>query len=321
MPRPAGWPVAARRRGPRSAPPGSARPRCWTTARSLPAEAGCLVRRAAPRARSSATSRSAWCARCSRRPCATRRSPSARSLLDGAAAAAGELLLDGTAPGADATMLIAHSVLWLCSALAERPAARAGRRRRAVGRPLVARGAVLPRAAGRRPAAADPGRRARRRPGRGADLLSLLGAVRSATVLHPRPLTPRGAARLIRRHAPDTPADVCRDCHRAVGGNPWLLGELGRQIAAHGPEALDEPDHDAPPVTAIARSVVRRRLAELSPRDRGVVEALAVIGDAARAARRRRGRRRPGRRARPGARRAGRRRACSTRRRALRARR
>jgi DNA-binding CsgD family transcriptional regulator len=86
---------------------------------------------------------------------------------------------------------------------------------------------------------------------------------------------------LIRRLAPETPAAVCRDCHRAVGGNPWLLSELGRQIAAHGPEALEDPEQDAPPVTTIARTVVRRRLAELSPRDRGVVSALAVIGDGA----------------------------------------
>ena len=55
-------------------------------------------------------------------------------------------------------------------------------------------------------------------PDAASDLLSMLGAVRSATVLHPRPLTPRGAAQLIRRLAPDTPASVCRDCHRAVGG-------------------------------------------------------------------------------------------------------
>ena len=37
-------------------------------------------------------------------------------LLDGAAGPAGALLLDGTVPGGDVTMTIAHSVLWLCSA-------------------------------------------------------------------------------------------------------------------------------------------------------------------------------------------------------------
>ena len=59
-------------------------------------EAGCLVRRAAP-GRWSATSPSASSGRCWRRRCARPRAR-ARQLLDGAAAAAGELLLDGTAP-------------------------------------------------------------------------------------------------------------------------------------------------------------------------------------------------------------------------------
>ena len=80
-------------------------------------------------------------------------------------------------------------------------------------------------------------------------------------------------------------------CHRTVAGNPWLLGELGRQIAAHGAAAIDDRCDDAPPVTAIARNVVRRRLAALTPRDRAVAEALAVIGDGAPRPRRRRGRR------------------------------
>jgi len=41
-------------------------------------------------------------------------------LLEGAAAPAGTLLLEGTAPGADGAMAVAHSVLWLCAALAEK---------------------------------------------------------------------------------------------------------------------------------------------------------------------------------------------------------
>ena len=93
--------------------------------------------------------------------------------------------------------------------------------------------------------------------------LSLLG---TATVLHPAPLTVRGAALLM----PDAPAAVAHDCHRATGGNPWLLAELGESAIAA-----------APVVSPQARSVVRRRLAELTPRDRGVVAALAVIGDGA----------------------------------------
>jgi DNA-binding CsgD family transcriptional regulator len=103
-----------------------------------------------------------------------------------------------------------------------------------------------------------------------SDLLSLLGTARSAVILHPAPLTPRGAAQVIRRQAPDTPEAVSRECHRVVAGNPWLLSELGTAAIA-----------DSPPVAPSLRGVVRRRLAELTPRDRGVVEAMAVIGEGA----------------------------------------
>ena len=42
-----------------------------------------------------------------------------------------------------------------------------------------------------------------------------------------------------------------------------------------------EAGDDAPPVSAIARNVIRWRLATLAPRDRAVAAALAVIGDGA----------------------------------------
>ena len=45
--------------------------------------------------------------------------------------------------------------------------------------------------------------------------------------------------------------------------------------------ALDASEGGAAPLSAMARTVVRARLAELSPRDRAVVEALAVIGEGA----------------------------------------
>jgi DNA-binding CsgD family transcriptional regulator len=202
-------------------------------------------------------------------------------LLEGAAATAGALLLQGTVPEGDATMLVAHSVLWLCSAIAERRSLAlviddaqwadccslevlSYLARRIEDLPLLIVVAARP---------DDPDAE--------SDLLSLLGGVRSATVLHPQPLTPRGATQLIRRLAPDAPATLCDDCHRAVGGNPWLLGEFARQIAAYGPEAIDKPCQQASHVSAIARNVVRRRMAELTPRDRAVAAALAVMGDGA----------------------------------------
>jgi DNA-binding CsgD family transcriptional regulator len=244
------------------------------------AEAGCLVRRAAPgplerhfpfgvvRALLEAPLREA--------------SEDERAqLLDGAAAPAGTLLLDGTVPDGASTMLVAHGVLWLCSALAEqRPLALVIDDAQWADRASLEVLAYLARRIHDLPLLIAVGARIDD-PRAPSDLLSLLGGVRSATVLHPQRLTPRGAAQLIRRLAPETSAAVCRDCHRAVGGNPWLLGELARQIATHGPEALDPARDDAPPVSAIARNVVRWRLATLAPRDRAVAAALAVLGDGA----------------------------------------
>jgi DNA-binding CsgD family transcriptional regulator len=202
-------------------------------------------------------------------------------LLEGAAAPAGALLRDGAVPGADATMAIAHSVLWLCSALAdEAPLMLVVDDAHWADRPSLEVLAYLARRITELPLLIAIGARADD-PDAAADLLSLIGGARAATVLHPQPLTRGGAARLIRRAAPSAPLEVCRECHRAAAGNPWLLGELGRQIADHGVSALDASGGGAVPLSAVARTVVRARLAELSSRDRAVAEALAVIGEGA----------------------------------------
>src|SRR4051794_9986726 len=201
--------------------------------------------------------------------------------LDGAMASAGELLLTGHVPGGEATMAMAHSVLWLCSAMADlRPLALFVDDAQWADRSSLEVLAYIARRIEDLPVLIVISARADD-PDGPSDLLSLLGGVRSATVLAPQPLSPRGAAKLIRRLAPDTRLAVCRDCHHAAAGNPWLLGELGRQIAAHGSEAIVAPGADPPPLTAMAHDAVRRRMAQLSPRDRAVVAALAVIGDGA----------------------------------------
>ncbi len=202
-------------------------------------------------------------------------------LLEGAAAPAGALLRDGAVPAADATMAIAHSVLWLCSALAdEAPLMLVVDDAHWADRPSLEVLAYVARRIDELPLLIAIGARADD-PDASSDLLSLIGGARAATVLHPQPLTRRGAARLIRRAAPSAPLELCRECHRAAAGNPWLLGELGRQIADHGVSALDASGGGAAPLSSVARTVVRARLAELSARDRAVVEALAVIGEGA----------------------------------------
>jgi DNA-binding CsgD family transcriptional regulator len=202
-------------------------------------------------------------------------------LLDGAAAPAGALLLDGVLPAADATTAIAHSVLWLCTALAEdAPLVLVVDDAQWADRPSLEVLAYLARRIADLPLLIAIGARADD-PDAPSDLLSLIGGAPAAAVLQPRPLTRRGAAQLIRRAAPAAPPEVCRECHRAAAGNPWLLEELGRRIADHGPSALAASGGDAPPLSAVARTVVRARLAELSARDRAIVEAVAVIGEGA----------------------------------------
>jgi DNA-binding CsgD family transcriptional regulator len=244
----------------------------------LASEAGCLVRRAAPgpheRDFPFGVVRTLLETPLREVP-ATKRS----TLLAGAAAPAGALLLGGEITRPDTSTEVAHGVMWLCAGLtraqplvlivddaqwSDRSSLQvlsylAGRIHDVPLLILVAARVGDPRAAN--------------------DLLALLGGARSSTVLHPQPLTPMGAARLIRGLAPEASIHVCCECHRATAGNPWLLGELARHIQIHGPAAIEQPERIAPRLTPDGSAVVRRRLAELGPRDRAVAAARAVIGD------------------------------------------
>jgi DNA-binding CsgD family transcriptional regulator len=201
-------------------------------------------------------------------------------LLDGAAAQAGDLLLGGTLPGTHATTSIAHSILWLCAALtdgtapmmlviddghwADRPSLEviSYLARRVCDVPVLIVLAFRPDV-----------------PDAASDLLTLIGDGRFTQSLTLRPLTAAGSAELMRRSAPAAPIDVCRRCHDAAHGNPWLVGELGHQFAFHGPDSLSFPIGSGTPVRALARDVITRRLAALSPGDRAVSAALAVLGE------------------------------------------
>jgi DNA-binding CsgD family transcriptional regulator len=203
-------------------------------------------------------------------------------LLDGAAGQAGELLLSGTVPGSDATTSIAHGILWLCAALTDGAAPMmlviddghwADRlslevisylARRVTDVPVLVVLAFRPDV-----------------PEAASDLLTLVGDGRFTQSLTLRPLTVAGSAQLVRRSAPETPTEICRRCHDAAHGNPWLVEELGHQVASQGPSSVSLPPGSKTTVRALARDVIARRLAALSHGDSAVGAALAVLGDRA----------------------------------------
>ena len=196
------------------------------SAAQLAVQAGCLVRRAAPSPLERHFPFGAVRALLEG-PLRDASEPQRAEMLRGAGAMAGSLLLDGIVPEDAATALIAHSVLWLCTAIAEaRPLALIVDDAQWADRSSLAVLSYLARRIEDVPLLIVVAARGEY-PGAATDLLSLLGAVRSATVLHPQRLTPSGAVRLIHRLAPDTPVQACCDCHRAVDGNPLAARGAG----------------------------------------------------------------------------------------------
>ncbi len=201
-------------------------------------------------------------------------------MLQGAAGDAGRLLLGEHVPDGDETTMVAHSIFWLCSALAaSRPLVLVVDDAQWSDRASLEVLAYLARRIEQLPILIAVAARGDD-PDAPSDLLSLIGGARAATVLRPQPLTLWGAVALVRRHAPDTSLRVCRDCGQAVGGSPWLLDELGRQIAAYGAAPLGTGGQ-SPHVSTVARDMVRLRLAALTPNARAVAAALAILGHGA----------------------------------------
>ena len=167
-------------------------------------------------------------------------------LLEGAAASAGALLLDGTVPDDDGTMMIAHSVLWLCSAMAdERPLALVIDDAHWADRPSLEVLAYLARRIADLPLLIVLAARADD-PDAASDLLSQIGgdapgdaaAPAAADAPRARSSSSSAGARHAGRGLPRLPS--------GGAGNPWLLGELGQQIAVHGPAAIDPPARTRP---------------------------------------------------------------------------
>jgi hypothetical protein len=71
-------------------------------------------------------------------------------------------------------------------------------------------------------------------PGTDAALLSHVVSDPLATVVRPAPLTAVGAAGLLQEILPEADDGFCATCYEQTGGNPLLLRELARAIAAEG---------------------------------------------------------------------------------------
>jgi DNA-binding CsgD family transcriptional regulator len=101
--------------------------------------------------------------------------------------------------------------------------------------------------------------------------------------LVPRPLSPRATTALLADELEHQPEEsFAAACHEVSGGNPFLLGELARTIAA---ERIDPAAAPASRVRELAPERVTRtvlvRLGRLSREARAVARAVVVLGDGA----------------------------------------
>ena len=183
------------------------------------------------------------------------------------------------APGDDATHATLHGLFWLTANLRRRAPARAGGRRRALGRPAVAALARPPRAADRRRCrcwrvlavrSGEPPSDPALLDDLLADARRRCGRVRSGP-RRPR----RSSARGCRARAPA----FCAACHAATGGNPFLLHALAASIAADGiaPDAQAAATIERFGPEAVAREVARQ-LDRLPAGAREVARAVAILG-------------------------------------------
>ena len=100
----------------------------------------------------------------------------------------------------------------------------------------------------------------------------------AGTLLSPSPLGEQAAAAVVRSFAPSAGDDLCRACHRASGGNPFLLHELARSLR-------DAPGTPPDPARVLDQSpdrVTREiagRLARLPEAATRLAHNAAVLGD------------------------------------------
>jgi DNA-binding CsgD family transcriptional regulator len=124
-------------------------------------------------------------------------------------------------------------------------------------------------------------------PGAEQDLLDGILASPAVETLRPRDLSLAAVGQLIEAVAPASPDEAfVASCHHSTGGNPLLVTELLRTIAAEGFRG------SADEVAAVRRAVpgsigrtVRARLRRMPPEALALARSLAVLGDGSRLSR------------------------------------
>ncbi len=114
------------------------------------------------------------------------------------------------------------------------------------------------------------------------ELLDALMAAQAARVVRPAPLSEHATTAMVRGRMPKAGDAFGAACHRATGGNPFLLGELLSELAAEGVEGTTS---DVGKVLEFGSErvgrAVRRRLRGLAPEATSVARAVAVLGPGA----------------------------------------
>jgi DNA-binding CsgD family transcriptional regulator len=119
------------------------------------------------------------------------------------------------------------------------------------------------------------------RPADPDSLVTSIGTDPSTLVMSPGPLGTGSVARVLTDALGVPPDDAfCAACHEVTGGNPFLLTELSRNLAAEGvqPTAAHTPALGELVPDTIVRSVLRR-LAPLTDDAQAVARAVAILGD------------------------------------------
>jgi len=113
---------------------------------------------------------------------------------------------------------------------------------------------------------------------------SLVGQILAdplTTIVRPAPLSSEAVAQLVREFlSPHADDEFCFACHEATGGNPLLVHELLRALAAEATEPSAENVSQLPELAARAGSrAVSIRLARLPAASTRLAQAVAIIGD------------------------------------------